>query len=390
MTSMQQQISNQGASLRWVALALLVVALAFSTASMAQDQLSEQNSKQTYGPVAKQDTMWFIANRIHPDRSVSIYQTMAALVDANPELFPEDNINRLATGVMLYVPSASDIRAQNAERARERMIPLLGGEFAAAALASQARVNVEELQAQHNEALNEVEQQLNDTQRDLRGVTRENEALQEQVAELETALGAAEAALAARTEQTPAQRRQVEREVETVYEPSLAWFIGWPGIVIPLAFIGLIFAFLVVALRKNVPSKKSDSPYKAATAVHLAETQQHKEAVAAAEPAEVEPKTEQPEHPQEPVDSYREISDILDEAEADADADSDLDAGQTQEEAALAKREELAAQIDLSRAYLEMGEHDEAIAALEEVMPVADSELQAEAEQLLEKIKEQK
>lgn len=391
MTSMQQQISNQGVSSRWIALALLLVALLFSVPHLAEAQQREENSsQQMYGPVTKQDTMWFIANRIHPDRSVSIYQTMAALVDANPELFPEDNIDRLATGVMLHVPSASDIRAQDAERARERMIPLLGGEFAAAALAREVSANVEELQAEHQEALNEVERQLSDTQRDLRGLTRENEALQAQVAELETALGAAEASLSARAEQVPAQRTQVEREVETVYEPGLAWFMGWPGIVIPLAFIGLILAFLVVALRKTAPSKRADSPHKAATAAHLAETRLAKTQQSAAAADDEHTDVKQEEHPQEPVDSYREISDILDEAEADADADSDYDAGQTQEEAAQAKREELAAQIDLSRAYLEMGEFDEAIAALEEVMPVADAELQAEAEQLLAKIKEQK
>ncbi|WP_126806077.1 FimV/HubP family polar landmark protein [Aliidiomarina shirensis] len=396
MISMQQKKTNTGRPSRTnVMVMLLLAAFAFSVPSWAsvsqtaESDSSEAGTQQTYGPITKRDTVWFIANRIHPDRSVSIYQTMAALVDANPELFPEDNINRLETGVTLNVPSATDIRAQDAERARERMIPVLGGEFAAAALAGEARVDVDELRAEHAEALSAVEQQLRDTERNVRNLNRENSELRAQIADLETALSAAESASANR-EDTQAPRQEIIREtqVETVYEPSMAWFMSWPGIVIPLAFIGLILAFLVVALRKNVPSKGVDSPHKAATAVHLTEPE---ESDGVETNAQLSADThEHPEHSKEQVESYREISDILDEAEADADADSDFDAGQTKEEAAQAQREELAAQIDLARAYLEMGELDEAIAALEEVMPVADSALQAEAEQLMEKIKEQK
>lgn len=387
MINVQQQKNSASAMPVSIAFAFLLSIFAFTSVAVADEVRTSERSQQTYGPVTNQDTIWFIANRIHPDRSVSIYQTIAALVDANPELFPEDTINQLPTGVSLNVPSAQDIRAQDAELARKRMIPLLGGEFAVAEMVNRARVNIDELREQHQEELNAAEQRLEDAQRDLRGVNRENEALRAQILDLEVALETAEAAASAQPEQTARVEREQRREVEveTVYEPSLAWFLGWPGVVIPLAFIGLIFAFLVLALRRNEPRKKATSPYKAATAAHLAEEHDDQAAVEAPERSD-----SSPEQPQEPVDSYREISDILDEAEANPDADSDFDAGQTSEEAAQSEKEELAAQVDLARAYLEMGELDEAIAALEEVMPIADAELQAEAEQLLEKIKEQK
>ncbi|RUO21125.1 hypothetical protein CWE08_05910 [Aliidiomarina iranensis] len=422
MISMQTTTHSR-ASFRWfnprsiANMILLTAVLLFVSVSFADEaeptsnSSSQESSQQTYGPITKQDTMWFIANRIHPDRSVSIYQTMAALVDANPELFPEDNINRLSTGVTLFVPSASDIRAQDAELARTRMIPLLGGEFVAAEMAREARVQganfqgatagaeqarIDELQAAHEARLSELQQQLADTERELRTVQRSNRELSEQVSDLEAALSVAESV---NVEQAAApQTLQREVVIEENYEPSLAWFLAWPGVLIPVAFIGLILAFLILVFRKNTSDEKSNSPHKVATAAHLAEASES-EAQAPAheatgnevpEATQAGVETEAPAQTHEKVENYREISEILDEAEADADDDSDVDAGQTKEEAMQAQREELAAQIDLARAYLEMGELDEGIAALEEVMPIADAELQAEAEQLLAKIKEQK
>jgi pilus assembly protein FimV len=77
-----------------------------------------------YGPIRRSETLWSIAERVRPDREISIDQVMLALQRANPHAFDGNNINRLRRGVTLTVPTRDDIlsmssRAARAESARQ-------------------------------------------------------------------------------------------------------------------------------------------------------------------------------------------------------------------------------------------------------------------------------
>lgn len=82
------------------------------------------------------------------------------------------------------------------------------------------------------------------------------------------------------------------------------------------------------------------------------------------------------------TDNFLNIDDILAEAdngvEAAADEDNDDDS--------LRAEDQLAAQLDLARAYLEMGEADNAREALQEVLASEDEALRTEAEKLMKRI----
>lgn len=56
------------------------------------------------------DTLWELAQRVRPDTSVSVQQTMLALQRLNPEAFIAGNINRVRRGEVLQVPELSEIR----------------------------------------------------------------------------------------------------------------------------------------------------------------------------------------------------------------------------------------------------------------------------------------
>lgn len=61
--------------------------------------------------VASGDTLWEIALRTRPDRSVSVHQAMLAIQNANPDAFVNGNINRLRKGQVLRIPSKDEIAA---------------------------------------------------------------------------------------------------------------------------------------------------------------------------------------------------------------------------------------------------------------------------------------
>jgi pilus assembly protein FimV len=64
----------------------------------------------TYGPIATNDTLWGIALKTRPEKSLSVNQMMIALLEANPNAFHRNNINGLKAGVTLDIPSLSTIQ----------------------------------------------------------------------------------------------------------------------------------------------------------------------------------------------------------------------------------------------------------------------------------------
>lgn len=69
-----------------------------------QVKLNEQSVRQ-YGPTTSADTFWSIAQAVKPDNSITVYQVMAALYDANPHAFSSKNYNSLERGMILLVPT---------------------------------------------------------------------------------------------------------------------------------------------------------------------------------------------------------------------------------------------------------------------------------------------
>ncbi len=67
-------------------------------------------SSSQYGPVKNTDTLWSIASKVRPSRSVSIHQTLVAIYRANPDAFFKGNINNLLKGKILEIPTESTIQ----------------------------------------------------------------------------------------------------------------------------------------------------------------------------------------------------------------------------------------------------------------------------------------
>ncbi|MGI2855466.1 FimV/HubP family polar landmark protein [Shewanella algae] len=73
-----------------------------------------------YGPTTPSDTFWSIAQKVRPDPSVSIYQVMAAIFEANPHAFSSNNYNSLERGMILLIPSKEVMQAIPLSMARAR------------------------------------------------------------------------------------------------------------------------------------------------------------------------------------------------------------------------------------------------------------------------------
>lgn len=70
-----------------------------------------------YGPVKKDDTLWSIAERLRPNQSVSVQQMMVALLEANPEAFIDNNMNRLKAGYILRIDDPELLSAMSQAQA---------------------------------------------------------------------------------------------------------------------------------------------------------------------------------------------------------------------------------------------------------------------------------
>lgn len=71
----------------------------------------------TYGSTKSTDTLWDIAIKARPNRSVSPQQVMLAIQDLNPDAFIDDNINKLKAGQVLRLPSVEQIKQRSQHQA---------------------------------------------------------------------------------------------------------------------------------------------------------------------------------------------------------------------------------------------------------------------------------
>lgn len=76
----------------------------------------------TYGPTNSRDTLWEIAMKARPDRSVSPQQVMLAIQDLNPDAFIDNNINKLKAGQVLRLPSKADMQRRSTAQAINEVI----------------------------------------------------------------------------------------------------------------------------------------------------------------------------------------------------------------------------------------------------------------------------
>ncbi|MFT6907176.1 MAG: pilus assembly protein FimV [Oleiphilaceae bacterium] len=71
----------------------------------------------TYGATNSTDTLWDIALKARPNRSVSPQQVMLAIQDLNPSAFIDDNINKLKAGRVLRLPSLEQMEQRSQHQA---------------------------------------------------------------------------------------------------------------------------------------------------------------------------------------------------------------------------------------------------------------------------------
>jgi pilus assembly protein FimV len=71
----------------------------------------------TYGATSANDTLWDIALKARPNRSVSPQQVMLAIQDLNPNAFIDDNINKLKAGQVLRLPSLEQMNQRSQHQA---------------------------------------------------------------------------------------------------------------------------------------------------------------------------------------------------------------------------------------------------------------------------------
>ena len=84
----------------------------------AQPAPAAASTAESYGPVRPGETLWPIARRLKP-AGVSTEQMMMALLRANPDAFPDNNVNNLRAGAVLRIPALGEIQAQTAAEARQ-------------------------------------------------------------------------------------------------------------------------------------------------------------------------------------------------------------------------------------------------------------------------------
>ena len=89
-------------------------------AAAAAVEIPEYRSSASYGPIAKQETLWSIAYKLRPDPSISMDQMQIALFEANPDAFI-GNISQLRRGVTLRVPAVDEVLAVDPATAKQRV-----------------------------------------------------------------------------------------------------------------------------------------------------------------------------------------------------------------------------------------------------------------------------
>ena len=107
-----------------VLLLLILSASVFDTMAQTQIQGARDNqqvySGVVYGPIDQNDTLWRIASRYKQDSQFTVYQTMLAIYELNPQAFENGNFNTMVNGAILQLPSDRYIARVDHQQARAK------------------------------------------------------------------------------------------------------------------------------------------------------------------------------------------------------------------------------------------------------------------------------
>jgi pilus assembly protein FimV len=102
-------------------LSMLAPALLYAQAQIQGPRNSpDVYSGVVYGPIDQSDTLWRIASRYKQDSEFSVYQTMLAIYELNPQAFENQNFNTMVNGATLRLPSDRFIARMDVQRARAK------------------------------------------------------------------------------------------------------------------------------------------------------------------------------------------------------------------------------------------------------------------------------
>ncbi len=301
------------------------------------------------------DTLWKIASRVRPAESVSMQQTMLAIQRMNPRAFLHDNINLLQSGQILRIPDTSEILAESVisatdeiqaqHREYESLI-----ESGVLQIDSELRLLAADIDSGQgtrsgDSRITNLENELAVIREDLDGVHRTNMELNarldtsaQQIETLHEIIRVKDAQLAA----VEAELRDMKEKAAAAFPSSVLTGSG-PMMANPWVLLGLGvlivggLAIMMVFLRRRREEADLEQDF---DTVGIGETDQ------------------------EATDE---------EAAPDAAHNEDLDGNVTNK-------------LDLAQAYIEMGDTEEALTLLEQVIAQGD-ELDAQvARELVDKL----
>lgn len=339
------------------------------------------------------DTLWKIASRVRPDASVSMQQTMLALQRMNPEAFLHGNVNLLQAGQMLRVPDLGEIQKgtqtsatdeiQTQHREYESLIESgivqIDGELRLLS----ADVDSGRGTRSGDSRMTNLENELAVVREDLDGVQRTNMELNarldtsaDQIETLHEIIRIKDTQLAA----VEAELREMKEKAAEAFPLSALTGSG-TGLANPWVLIGIGvlivggLATIMVFLRRRREEADLEQDFD----------------TAGIEEADQEATDE--EETQEVVDGSEEAAEEADDEEAsdaiDEEADEAVDENTEPDEATSNDAdpdENVTNKLDLAQAYIEMGDTEEALTLLEQVI-AEDNELDAQvARELVDKL----
>ncbi|MCK5820213.1 MAG: hypothetical protein KAH18_13465, partial [Psychromonas sp.] len=96
--------------------------LLFSSVTVQSIDLVGPDSQSTlslevYGPVGGHETLWGISEKLKPNNSVSVYQTLIAIYKLNPYAFEDGDVNKIIAHHIIKVPPLDFIKKQSNKEA---------------------------------------------------------------------------------------------------------------------------------------------------------------------------------------------------------------------------------------------------------------------------------
>lgn len=70
-------------------------------------------SVEQYGPISSSETLWGLSNKLRPDNSVSVYQTLVAIYKLNPYAFYKGDVDNIIPLSIIKIPSLTFISKQS-------------------------------------------------------------------------------------------------------------------------------------------------------------------------------------------------------------------------------------------------------------------------------------